>query len=41
MAYENNTEPDKDIATRTGELAMLIFSIGRLFITNRICFQIQ
>ena len=29
MAYENNAEPDKDVATRTGEFAMLIYSIGR------------
>src|SRR5262245_1997969 len=29
MAYEHNKEPDKDIATRTGEFAMLIYSIGR------------
>jgi solute carrier family 45 protein 1/2/4 len=29
MAYEHNMEPDKDLATRKGELAMLIFSIGK------------
>jgi len=29
MAYEHNEEPDKDIATRTGEFAMLIYSIGK------------
>jgi len=34
MAYENNAEPDNDVATRTGEFAMLIFSIGRLLISN-------
>jgi hypothetical protein len=28
MAYEHNEEPDKDLATRKGEFAMLIFSIG-------------
>jgi solute carrier family 45 protein 1/2/4 len=27
MAYENNAEPNKDVATRTGEFAMLIYSI--------------
>lgn len=27
MAYEQQTEPDKDVATRTGEFAMLIYSI--------------
>lgn len=30
MAYENNAEPDKDVATRTGEFAMLLYSIGKL-----------
>lgn len=29
MAYEHKTDPDKDIATRTGEFAMLIYSIGK------------
>lgn len=29
MAQENNAEPDKDVATRKGEFAMLIYSIGR------------
>lgn len=28
MAYEMGTEPDPDVATRTGEFAMLIYSIG-------------
>lgn len=28
MAYEHNEEPDADVATRTGEFAMLIYSIG-------------
>jgi len=28
MAYELDREPDGDLATRTGELAMLIYSIG-------------
>lgn len=28
MAYENNAEPDKDVAIRTGEFAMLMYSIG-------------
>jgi hypothetical protein len=28
MAYEHNKEPDPELATRTGELAMLIYSIG-------------
>ena len=31
MAYEQNKEPDPELATRTGELAMLIYSIGRCF----------
>lgn len=29
MAYELQREPDHDIATRTGEFAMLIYSIGK------------
>jgi hypothetical protein len=28
MAHELGEEPDRDIATRTGEFAMLIYSIG-------------
>ena len=28
MAYELDREPDPELATRTGELAMLIYSIG-------------
>lgn len=28
MAYEKNEEPDHDLAIRTGELAMLIYSVG-------------
>lgn len=28
MAYENQKEPDPDIATRSGEFAMLLYSIG-------------
>ena len=28
MAYENNAEPDQDVATRMGEFAMLMYSIG-------------
>jgi len=28
MAYENNQEPDPELATRKGEFAMLIYSIG-------------
>ena len=28
MAYEQGSDPDHDIATRTGELAMLIYSIS-------------
>jgi solute carrier family 45 protein 1/2/4 len=31
MAYEHQEEPDSDVATRTGEFAMLIYSIGRCF----------
>jgi hypothetical protein len=31
MAYEENKEPDPEYATRTGELAMLIYSIGWCF----------
>ena len=30
MAYELGREPDHDIATRTGEFAMLIYSIGKV-----------
>lgn len=41
MAYQNNAEPDKDIATRSGEFAMLIFSIGRLLMKNLICLVAQ
>jgi solute carrier family 45 protein 1/2/4 len=29
MAYELDREPDGDLATRTGELAMLIYSVGQ------------
>jgi hypothetical protein len=29
MALQYDKEPDKDLATRTGALAMLIHSIGR------------
>ena len=28
MAYENNEEPDATLATRIGEFAMLLYSIG-------------
>ena len=28
MAFEQNKEPDPDMATRTGELAMLVYSLG-------------
>lgn len=28
MAYEHQKEPDADLATRTGEFAMLLYSIG-------------
>ena len=28
MAYEQKKEPDPEVATRTGELAMLIYSVG-------------
>ena len=28
MAYELNKEPDPELATRTGERAMLIYSVG-------------
>lgn len=31
MAYELQKEPDAEIATRTGELAMLIYSVGWCF----------
>ena len=30
MAHEIGREPDPDVATRTGEFAMLIYSIGML-----------
>ena len=29
MAYELDREPDPELATRTGELAMLIYSVGQ------------
>jgi hypothetical protein len=32
MAYEHNKEPDKDVATRAGEFAMLIYSIGESYL---------
>lgn len=28
MAYENQKEPDPELATRSGEFAMLLYSIG-------------
>lgn len=28
MAKENNAEPDPELATRTGDLALLLFSVG-------------
>ena len=28
MAYQLDREPDPELATRTGELALLIYSIG-------------
>jgi hypothetical protein len=28
MAQEKNAEPDKELATRTGEFAMLLYSLG-------------
>jgi hypothetical protein len=28
MAYENQKEPDAELATRSGEFAMLLYSIG-------------
>lgn len=28
MAYQDQKEPDPDVATRTGEFAMLCYSIG-------------
>lgn len=31
MAHEIGREPDPDVATRTGEFAMLIYSIGMVF----------
>ncbi|THH12545.1 hypothetical protein EW146_g7599 [Bondarzewia mesenterica] len=31
MAYERKIDPDKDVATRTGEFAMLIYSIVAVF----------
>lgn len=31
MAYEQKIDPDKDLATRTGEFAMLIYSIGAIY----------
>lgn len=30
MAYETGLEPDHEYATRTGELGLLLYSIGRL-----------
>jgi solute carrier family 45 protein 1/2/4 len=32
MAYEQKKEPDPELATRTGEFAMLIYSVGPFFI---------
>jgi hypothetical protein len=29
MAFERGEEPDRDVATRAGELAMLVYSIGK------------
>lgn len=29
MAHEEGKEPDPELATRTGEFAMLIYSIGQ------------
>lgn len=34
MAYEHQKEPDADLATRTGEFAMLLYSIGEFIITK-------
>ena len=31
MAYEQKKEPHPELATRTGEFAMLIYSIGLFF----------
>jgi hypothetical protein len=31
MAYEQNKEPDPELATRTGEFAMLMYSVGWCF----------
>lgn len=31
MAYQLGQEPDIEIATRTGEFAMLLYSIGMIF----------
>lgn len=34
MAYQLGREPDLEIATRTGEFAMLIYSIGMIFLPS-------
>jgi solute carrier family 45 protein 1/2/4 len=36
MAYELGEEPDSEFATRRGELAMLLYSIGELLVPNLI-----
>ena len=34
MAYQLGEEPDIDLATRTGEFAMLVYSIGTIFASS-------
>lgn len=34
MAHQLGKEPDIEIATRTGELAMLLYSIGMFLLPN-------
>lgn len=41
MAYELGRDPDHDIATRTGELAMLIYSIGMLIYSRPLSFVLR
>lgn len=38
MAFELQKEPEHDVATRTGEFAMLLYSIGecQIMLENRV-----
>jgi hypothetical protein len=44
MAYQTGREPDHEYATRTGELGLLIYSIGRhdyLLVNSRVDSTLQ